>query len=267
MVETCLKTSRWLFTLVALALLTAASGCNDSPVKTDEETYGISGALVVDPNLASNPISKSLKVVVRLERGEHIVTTGQVSLAGRTLPFEACEQCLDSAYWLMTDSPYVFTDSLLPLEVQDGTELAYATTVNVADSFTITNVVPTNRLIQGNDQASLEWSTSNRAEVFVIAAVLSDSVYTGYGFSKYADDQTIPPEAFALSGGVEPDTGLYNLYVYALTGTPDSSLTSGLLPVPLPDQRPDNISLPELSGKFGTIVVTLFDTLRVAQQP
>ena len=101
-----------------------------------------------------------------------------------------------------------------------------------------------------------------------MATVKADSAYTGDGYSLVAvgSNRTIPPEAFLRPGSSEPDTGLYYLYVYAVTGTPDSAAASALLPVPFPLDADDNIVTPNIAGTFGTVVVTMKDTIRVVTE-
>jgi hypothetical protein len=104
-----------------------------------------------------------------------------------------------------------------------------------------------------------------------MAAVLADSAYRKYGYSEYlpviGTSGTLPAEAFSVSPGPNMDTGLYNIYVYAITGVPDSALTASLLPVPLPLQFADNINTGDIFGRIGTIQVTLIDTVRAQTIP
>ena len=74
---------------------------------------------------------------------------------------------------------------------------------------------------------------------------------------------TIPPGAFLSSDSLTPDTGLFNIYVYAYYGVPDSALTSALLPSYFPFQGADNIDTEFLKGHFGTVTVAAYDTVRV----
>ena len=260
-----------LFGLVVAMLLAICAGCNSPSVRSGiEGDYGIEGVIVVDPNLDSDLASKSVKIAVRFKRDGEPVDTGQVTVAGQSLVFQSCQCCLDSLYWLAADSAYGYANSSRLVQLREGSDFSDTIVANIPDSFSISNVVPTNRLIQGNGQASLEWTGSTGAERYVLAAVLADSAYTGYGFSSYADagvtSGTIPPDAFTLANGVDPAVGLYVLYVYSITGSPDMALANAFLPVPLPSQLPDNVSHVSLSGRFGTVMVTPYDTIRVVEQ-
>ncbi len=266
------KLKHWLLSLPIALLLALGSGCGTSIVDSGEKTdYSIQGAFIIDPNLESNPVSRSSKVAIRFKLDGGVVSTAEITFGGRTLNFECCQHCLDSLHWLANDSTYVHANTERQIILTDGTSFSDTLTAIIPDSFTITNVVPGNHLIQGSGQASLEWSGSTRAEAYVMAAVLADSAYTGYGYSAYTAELitsgTIPPEAFSLSPGPDPDTGLYNLYVYAIAGAPDITLANVLLPVPLPSQLPDNVIERDLVGRLGSVTVTLLDTVRVTQQP
>jgi len=158
---------------------------------------------------------------------------------------------------IMDDSPFL-------------TDTAF---VNVVSSFNIdtTSVTPGTRIIQGTGTASFVWTPSVNTEGYVIAAVKADSAYKGQGFSLIpatgATQGTIPADAFVLPVTSDPDTGLYNLYVYSISGSPDSAMTRMLLPTPLPKQYADNIADGKFTGHFGSIEVSLLDTVRVAIIP
>ena len=139
----------------------------------------------------------------------------------------------------------------------------------VCGSFGITVVNdPANpgHILRPGNTVTYTWSGSANAQNYVMAAVLADSVYRGYGYSEYLPNVgtsgTLPVEAFSVSPSPNMDTGLYYIYVYAVNGVPDSALTAKLLPVPLPLQFPNNISTPDLIGRIGAVQVTLLDTVR-----
>jgi hypothetical protein len=258
--------------ILPMLLLVLGSACDENIVTPDDQLdYRVEGVVIVDPNLESTLISRSFKTVARFTRGDAIPDGGEIAFAGDQLTFFSSRYDIDSVYVLANNSTYTYTNSNQAVELTDSNDLAHTVTVSVPDSFSIDNIVPANHLLQGLEQLSLEWTGSNRVESYVLAVVLEDSAYSGYGFSLYADEQatsgTIPPEAFSLSDGLNPDLGLYVVYVYAITGAPDTSLANALLPVPLPGQLADNVSGPALTGRFGSVVVTAYDTVRVVQQP
>lgn len=249
--------------LVALNFSCDSSGTNPPPTPD----YRIEGAVIIDPNLEA--ASNSLRTVVRFEREGKIVATGDIRFGASQLILQPGFGGLDSVYAFSDDSTYQYTNSTQSLVLKDGSTSAGDANFVVADSFSILSVVPANHLILGNGQASLDWDGATNADAYFLAAVLVDSAYSGWGYSintSLATQGTIPPEAFTLTDGLNPDTGLYNLYVYAVTGNPDSAIASALLPVPLPISYGDNIAERNLAGRFGSVVVTLLDTVRVAQQ-
>jgi len=264
----------WYFAVAILPvlLLVIGSACDQDIVTPDDQLdYRFEGVVIADPNLESTLVSKSFKTVARLTQGDAVPDGGEIAFAGDQLTFFSSRYDIDSVFVLANNSTYAYTNSSQTVELIDSNNLAHAVTVSVPDSFSIDNIVPANHLLQGLEQLSVEWTGSNGVESYVLAVVLEDSAYTGYGFSQYADEQatsgTIPPDAFSLSDGINPDLGLYVVYVYAITGVPDTTLANALLPVPLPGQLADNVSGPALTGRFGSVVVTAYDTVRVVLQP
>lgn len=254
--------------LAALALIgiLIAIGCSGSGVGPEPiPDYRTDGALVIDPNLDAS--DTSVQAAVFLDEDQNVSKTGIISWAQRQLTLVSSFAGLDSVHSLVSDSTYEYPNTIQPYLIIDQSVQLVNTAFPVADTFSIVSVVPANHQITGNGQVSLVWTGSRQAEAFVMATVKADEAYTGEGYSLYAagGNQTIPPQAFLKPGTIEPDTGLYNVYVYATTGSPDSVAASALLPAPLPSPvgDPDNIAAKNIAGSFGTVVVTLLDTIRV----
>ena len=155
------------------------------------------------------------------------------------------------------------------LRIADSLRFRDSLSVAVTDTFSITdNFDPPNHLLNGAGQVSLEWTGSINSDAQVMAAVKADRAYSGDGMSLWAINSgtagTIPTEAFIEQISGNPDTGLYNVYVYSISGVPDSALSARFLPVPLPSQLTDNLEKRDIVGRFGTIMVAAFDTVRVA---
>jgi hypothetical protein len=220
---------------------------------------------VIDPNLDFPDFS--VKAAVFLDEDGIVSQTGIISWGQRQLTLVASFEGLDSVHALVSDSTYEYPNSIEPYLIVDQGFQVLNTAFPVADTFSITGVVPANHQVTGNGSLSLVWTGSRQAEAFVMATVKADEAYTGEGYSLYSSggNQTIPPEAFLKPGSSEPDTGLYNVYVYATTGSPDSVAASALLPVPMPSPvgDPDNIVTKTIAGTFGAVVVTMKDTVRV----
>ena len=70
-----------------------------------------------------------------------------------------------------------------------------------------------------------------------------------------------------IPGTPNPNPGLYDIYVYAISGAPDSVLASELLPTPIPEQFPDNITQSKFNGWVGSVHVLYRDTVRVVTNP
>lgn len=255
---------------IALAglILTALLGCNSAPGPNKPFPFGtfrIEGILVSDPN------TDTVKAIVHLDKSNNAFAQAEVYFDDSLFTAMLSGFSTDTIYYF-DDRPYLsFTAGAHYVIVDDTNGFRDSALINLPDSFKILTVSPFNHQIAGNPRtASLSWSTSTNSGGFILAAVKNGMAYTGSGWSGYVQTfgtaGTIPPEAFLLPDGINPDTGLYNIYVYSYTGAPDSALSSLILPVPLPGQLQDNLDSPDFSGRFGTVMVTAFDTVRVTQQ-
>ncbi len=251
-----------------LAALWLFAGCNSFPDGgTTKETfdYRLTGALVKEMNLDST------RIVTDLERNQAKRGLSEIVFGTDTLTFDDPAFFIDSVYSFAVSPAVAYGLDTIPLAIVDSTVLDDSLIVNVPDTISINEIAPANHLVTGNGSVTLGFSASPDVIGYVVAAVLSGSEYTGAGWSEYtesfANSGTITPDAFLGPDGLNPVEGLYNVYVYAFNGAPDSVLTSRLLPVPLPTQLVDNIDHPVFTGHFGAIVVALKDTVRVQSQP
>lgn len=260
-----------LATLFAVPLLFS---CNGNPVRPPlAPTYHLNGVLVADPNIDTT------RVIIGVTRDDTLLTGAIVNFDGFQLQFvdsvllsaSIFNNWADSIYYYADDSVYMFTGDVTDIKLTDPGRYVDTLPVAVADSFSILTVDPFNHLLLGLHNVTLNWSGSDQAEAYVMAAVKTGLEYKGEGYSAYPITNqtggTIPPEAFADPISQLPDTGLYNLYVYAITGSPDSSLSEYLLPVPLPDQLANNVTGNDIEGNFGTVTIVYYDTVRVAIMP
>ncbi len=250
-----------LFT-VSLLLIICGLACNDRGADPlDSTSYVVNGSLVADPN------TDSVYVAIDFDKDGTNLATAEIWLDDDSLLFDVAGFNYDSVYSFTEDSVGDYLLESISLRIEDPQEFADTLTFAVPDTFSITGVVPVNHLIVGNGTATVGWYGSSRSSAYVIAVVKADDAYTGVGYSEYATTgttaATFPPDAFVQAGTDIPDTGLYNLYVYALSGAPDSALAESFLPVPLPDQLVGNIAGESIEGTFGTIIITHGDTVRV----
>jgi hypothetical protein len=259
-----MSNSRLFIILVGLVglVLTALTGCNSSPttIVTPNE-YRAEGVLVQEMN------DDDAFAVVRLWRNDSILPTATLHLAEVPMAFFPDYQGIDSAYQALISPAASHAGTQAYFKIVDGNNFADSAIISITDTLSISNISPANHQLQGAGQVSLEWTAAVNAEGYALASVKADEVATGAGFSALAATGvtagTIPPEAFIDPITLVADTGLYNIYVYAFTGAPDSALSATFLPVPLPGQVPDNIVDNEFEGRFGTVSVTLRDTIRV----
>lgn len=255
---------RYLLSL-ALVLLALLAGCNGRSVDNQPPAnYRVEGGLVQNMN------ADSVFAVATFNRNDSNLVSASVQLGADSLKYNDPLAAVSSTYFFGLNSAGRYAGDEPELRLKDAARFSDTLAASAVDTFTITNFVPPTHIVQGNEQVSLEWTASLNTEAYVLVAVKSGEEYTGVGYSLYAPLSavagTIPPDAFLIDGSTEPDTGLYNIYVYALSGSPDSALTAPLLPVPLPNQLSDNISATDLTGRFGSIMVAIKDTVRVSQQ-
>jgi hypothetical protein len=254
--------------LIAVLALGAAVlwGCHGAGLESfATDTYRIDGALILDRN------TDSTVVVASLTRNDSVVTGGTVRFDGSPLGFFSTALDVDSVYYLRQHPAALWAGGEEYLFLADASRYRDSTLFTVPDTFSITqNFTPANHLLQGPGQIAFEWTGAAGAAGYVVAAVKQGLAYTGAGYSDYAATGVtaggIPAEAFINPVSLDADTGLYNVYVYAFTGVPDSALSAPFLPVPIPDQQPDNVKLKEGAGRFGMVSIIRHDTVRVAEQ-
>jgi len=245
----------------AAAVMIGCHALTTEPVATND--YRAEGLLILDRNIDSTIAA------VSLERNDSTLANAAVNLAGVPLGFFAALLPVDSVYLLKVDTAARFAGDNVYLSVADATRYRDSGLVAVPDTFSINgDFSPANHLLNGVGQVAFSWTLSPNSIGYVVATVKAEEAYTGTGYSAYAASGatagTIPPDAFIDPISSEPDTGLYNVYVYAISGAPDSLLSSYLLPVPLPGQLADNLDWTSLAGRFGAVSVVRCDTVRVA---
>ena len=254
---------------VLLLVLTLQLGCDGSSgplISGDDNTYRLEGVMVKEPN-------RNVAVaVMNFTRDDSTVLGATATVDTDTLLYDSLNyvDSLDSpvGVYALSLGP---ADSLLigaiGLSVQDSARFTAALTADVPGNLMISSVTPP---VKGPaDVVRVSWTGSPDAEGYVMAAVKSDSIFQGFGFSQYvtsgATSATFDEDAFLRTTlqGAEPNPGIYYLYVYAYNGVPDSALSHTWLPVPLPGQLDDNISVDDMDGRIGTVVVSYFGTVEV----
>jgi len=236
-------------------------GCDGGPIDsgpTDKDKYRFDGLFVRDINL------DICRVETRFTRDQATFSTGTVIFGTDTLTGTP-------PGYRITKSPATsFANGAYQIQLVDSTIFADTVLTLLTNAPQITNIIPANRINNGGGQVRLEWAGVSGAEGYVVATVPADSAYKAKGYSAWVTSQatawTIPPDAFRWSNGIDLDTGLYYVYVYTFTSAPDSALSRTVLPVTLPSDLTDNISTQTLSGSFGSVAVSLHDSVHVATQ-
>jgi len=251
---------------LALGFLVAAgvlTGCNSKGTDTTPVIdYQVRGVLVQEMNV------DYAFAAARFWRNDTALTNATLEVAGVPMAFFPSYQGFDSAYLALISPAASHAGTEAYFKVADAIRFRDSVLLAIVDTFSITdNISPPNHQLQGAGQVSLEWTAAANAQGYVMAAVKASRAYMGLGYSALAatgvNSGTIPPDAFINPLTSQPDTGLYNIYVYAYSGAPDSALAGKFLPTPLPLQVASNIAHSDFTGRFGTLAVTLRDTIRV----
>ncbi len=253
--------------VVALLGIIVQLGCNSVPTQPGTlAEYQIRATLIQDPNIDSS------RIVIKLLRDGNDYPGATLEFGSSVLNFSNLKYGFDSIYYFSQDMTPGYPAGARNLVLDDSPFFTDTIVITVEGAFDIDTInSPATKILRPGETVAYTWSGSANAQNYVMAAFLADSVYRGYGYSEYLPNVgtsgTLPVEAFSQAPGPDMDTGLYNIYVYAITGVPDSVLTARLLPVPLPLQFPNNISTADLVGRVGSIQVTLLDTVRAQTIP
>lgn len=237
------------------------SGCNGKSGTggaLTEADYQIQGVLIED----WNRMATRAELVV--SRNDTLLDSALVWIGGQSLSFDSTTD----SYRLTVEPSGTFARGTYDLVLADLPDLMDTLLIDIADTFFMAVADPANRLNVGGDVVTLDWTESPGTDAYVMAVVPRHLAYTGAGYSEWvgSSEAWIPIEAFRWSNGIALDTGWYYVFAYAFVGAPDSATSAGLLPVPLPSDRPANIDQEPISGRFGTIVVANRDSVHVIAQ-
>ncbi len=241
-------------------LIVAGLGCNREPQNILPADYIASGVLVqvMDHDDAH--------ATARIWRDNSFLIDGATRFANTDMTYHE-SHLIDSAYQVVFRPAESLAGDTVYFTAVDGTGFADSVSISVVDTFSISGAFdPPNRLLPGGGQVSLNWTIAANAEGYIIATVKAADAYTGVGYSALAgtgvNAGTIPASVFVAASS-ELDTGLYYIYVYAYSGSPDSAQASHWLPTPMPFESPLNIDRNRLTGRFGTLSVTAHDSVHV----
>lgn len=259
--------ARWLVIPVIFIAIASQNGCESSGstgTVTETNNYRIEAVLVNDLN-ANVVAGDTARMAVLAERNDSLLTTGMVSLGNITLVFDRPTFAFDSVYSFVDGPTSLVETGAYGLGLVDSSRFGDTLTLIVPDTFRIDFYTGDSTVPNTNGQEiQITWTASANSDGYILAVVLEDSAYTGYGYSEYVTSQTtqvtIPLDAYRLTtdtaGVAQLDTGWYNIYIYSYSGLPDSLLAEPLLPVRIPSSLGDNIDLRRLDGRMGSVTVT-----------
>lgn len=245
---------------VNLAIIAVFNGCESSGGSVDSDglnnKYTLNGFFVQNVNLTAQKPDYN-HFAAKMTRDTIELSTAQLFLGTSALVFDTTYNISDSVYTFSNSPRGYKTPEATILNIIDSTLYADTVLTTVLDSIWLTSYPDSTIPNTNGTSISIVWSSALGIEGYIVAVVLADSAYKNVGYSAYAElstSATIPPDAFRVNNVVQ--TGWYNIYVYGYTGSPDQLLSAGVLPVAFPSQLPNNISHTNLSGNFGSIVVS-----------
>ena len=251
------------FGLVILtALFTVAlAGCGGSgaPPGLTSEGYLSQSYLLrnIDLNNAAS------KVFFRLD--DTLIPPGPVNLDAARHDFNASS----GLYTLSFPTSGGITAGAHQLGLFDGATEVITIQQNMPGDPEVAVSSPANRIYQsGQGNVLCSVTTTEVTGGHIIAAVKADQAYTNTGFVAIVGGSSaiIPPDAFFLPGTTTLDTGVYYIYVYAFNGAPFIDSIDDDLPTQISSLNlADNLSTADISGRFGSIVISRRDTLIVQQ--
>lgn len=259
--------ARWLVIPAIFILIAIQNGCESSGSTgnvPESNTYRLEAVLVNDLN-ANVVTGDTARVTVLAERNDSLLTTANVTLGNITLVFNRTTFAFDSVYSFDFGPSSLVETGAYGMGLVDSSRFGDTITLVVPDTFSVDFYTGDSTIPNTNGQEiQISWTASANSDGYVVAVVLEDSAYTGFGYSEYVTSQTtqttIPPDAYRLTtdtaGVAQLDTGWYNIYIYSYSGLPDSLWSEPLLPVPLPSSFGDNVDVPNLAGRIGSVSVT-----------
>ncbi|HSG99814.1 MAG TPA: hypothetical protein VLB27_07185, partial [candidate division Zixibacteria bacterium] len=199
-----------------------------------------------------------------------VIPNATVAVDSMMLPYVAADRLYEKQY-LSADS-IARGSHRLTIDAQ-GLQILNQNLV-MTDTFTAEVIVPFNKLYTGGLQVQVGLNTASlNAQGYVVAVVPRDSVYMGKGYAEFVPLTNpvgnIPPDVFR--DPLFPDSlleGVWYIYMYAYRGSPQIDGVTDDLPAALPDTGfTPNLSLSDISGSVGAILVSKRDTLVVQKQP
>jgi hypothetical protein len=237
--------------LISVAIL--LFGCDQRITRTTDSIYKLYGAVI------KNYDNDSSLVSIEFKKNDTVTTSAILLMGSDSLKYS------NGLYQESYNTANALGAGNLKLHVIES-DFSDSISFVVPAELAITSIsLPENHINPGGVAVQLEASISAGSNGYAFGVIKKDSAYKSNGYSQFvtaaSTSITIPLEAFRLSGNPDtPDTGWYYVYVYSYYGSPTQIKN---LPTKFPDGLVENISKLNLSGSFGTIIISRPDSIHV----
>jgi len=249
---------KFIYPILGLLILIAAviGGCG----KAADINTSISYEYDLRGGIVKNLDTDSTEAVFVLTRNGNNYTQATMVLSGDTIVYDTTIEF----YRLSYDDTSLTPAGIDTLHIVDSSDLNEKFAYTIPEDFYISSIsLPENRINAGGSEVQIQWAASLQNDGYIFAVVLKDSTYINDGYTEFVDNSitlaNIPPDAFRIYG----DTltlGWYYVYIYSYTDNPASTYN---LPTSIPAGLTDNIDNTDITGRYGSILVSPRDSIFV----
>ena len=240
---------------LAVILLAAAFlvGCDSAVTPTERvEGYYLSGAVI------KNMDRDELDVSAVWQRDDTLLPLAILNIDDDTLTYAG------GKFYLSYESALSLSIGDYYLKLADSETYVDSVAFKIPSDFIINSKVPADTMpYRSGMVARIEWSTPTNVDGYAYGVVKRNLAYQDTGYAAFVTTEltstAISVDAFRDAYGYL-DTGWYYVYVYGWAGSPDPGQA---LPTKFAEGLTDNIDRPELTGRFGSVVVTRHDSFHV----
>ncbi len=241
------------------------TGCSGDPTGIITEDHSVRGLIYFNPN-----DSTALAYAIVLEEGASIPSLF-VYLIESSTDSTQINPIGGGAYLTPKNSIELASDTTYTLRVaEDFGDFFFSKEFNMADTFRVTVLNPASRIYNGGT-VSLSWQAPSQDFGYFLTVDPPSSTVSPYTiFVNSVNNATIPADAFTTPDG-ERVPGIYRFYVVAFYQTFYSDALieeNDRIFFPYPDTGfEDNIDRIGVEGRFGTAVMSYYDSVEVIANP